>query len=120
MATFSSYNTDDASAPVGAYPALAANAAATIGPIYTGVASKIAGSCYSDTDGTLVVYQSFDGGTNWDIVQYPVTSGAVTGGTAVTIDLDVLAPVAKVVFTNGDSTQSHLRLFVRTFGVNRG
>jgi hypothetical protein len=120
MSSFSAYNSDDTNVPAGTYPPLAANGSVTIGPIYPGIATKLAGSCYSDTSGTLIVYQSFDGGNNWDIVQYPTTAGAIVGGTPVTIDLDVLAPVVKVVFTNGTNAQAHLRLFVRAFGMNRG
>lgn len=117
MGTFASYNTDDPTS--GATP-LGAGGVATIGPIQTGVAHRIAGSCFSDTAGSLSIQQSFDsgdhGGVHWDIVD----TIAVVGGTGVKLDLDVIAPNLQVVFTNGGAVQAHLRVFVRVFGVSRG
>lgn len=131
MSTFAVYNTDDPNAPAGTYPALGANGTVTIGPVLTGVSSKVAGSFFSDTTGTLLIQQSFDYFSqdnqvnptpHFDIVQFALgsTAGATTGGTSYTIDLDVLAPVLQVTFTNGATPQVHMRLFVRVFGLNRG
>lgn len=119
---FFSYNTDDST--TGQAP-LAGNGTTTIGPLLTGVASKVAGSCFSDQAGTLKVQQSFDyltsGGTvnpspSWDVTQ----SYTITANTPQTIDIDVVAPFLQVVYTNGATPQGHLRIFIRVFGVNRG
>jgi hypothetical protein len=113
MSSFMSYNTSD-----GSQSPLLANAPTTVGPFFTGIASKIAGSVISDQSGTLLVQQSMNWNpnpaitTNWDISQ----SFTVTGGTPVTIDIDVVGPVARAVFTNGATNQTYMRLFLRAFG----
>lgn len=122
MSTFLSFNTDDATS--GNAP-LAANASVTIGPVEAGTASKIAGSCFSDSAGTLWVYQSFDywssGGQpnatpHWDVVQ-PAGGQAITANIPYTVDFDVIAPVIQVVFTNGAAANNHLRIFLRAYGT---
>ena len=125
MSTFLTYNTDDPNAPAGAYATLGSNGNLTLGPALTGVASKIAGSVYSDVAGTCYVQQSFDyllsgGGVNpnahWDVSDM-IT---ITANQGSKIDLDVIAPVVQVYYVNGPSAQAHLRIFLRAFGVNRG
>lgn len=125
MGTFASYNTDDPKAPAGSYPALGGGGIATIGPVQTGVASKIAGSVFSDVAGSCSVQQCFDfwlpGGDLNPTPHFDIADViAVSAGVGAKIDLDVIAPVLQVVYTNGGTPQVHFRLFVRVFGVNRG
>lgn len=125
MSTFLSFNTDD---PGAGNAPLAANASVTLGPVEAGTANKIAGSCFSDSAGTLWVYGSFDywasGGQpnatpHWDVVQ-PAGGQAIAAGTPYTIDFDVIAPVIQVVFTNGVTANNHLRIFLRAYGNRYG
>jgi hypothetical protein len=111
MGRFASYDTTD-----GTSQPLEANQSITIGPIQTGVASKVAGSVYSDQGGVLIVQQSFDGGNNWDIANtIDVEAATVNSG----IDVDVIAPTLQFTYTNGGTNQETLRIFVRVFGSDR-
>lgn len=123
MAGFLAYNSDDPNTP-GAL--LGANGVATIGPIQTGIATRIAGSVFADVAGSCAVQQCFDywlpgnqvnPTPHWDCVDTIV----VALNTPTKIDVDVIAPVCQVVYTNGAGAQtSHFRLFIRVFSVNRG
>lgn len=124
MAQFAGYNTDRAK---GGDPNVAGLAVVTIGPVETGVDTRVAGSVFCDVAGTVQVQQTFEdpsvnsGLGHWDIVQFPGgTPGTVTAGAGLLIDQDVIAPFLRVVFTVGAAPTGHLRLFVRTFGMNRG
>jgi hypothetical protein len=107
------YNTDSPTAQASNYVPLAANASITIGPMQAGIALRIAGSVYSDQNGTLYVQQSFDM-QNWDIS----TQYNVTGGNSTLVDEDVIAPWVQLVYTNGPTAQNTMRLFCRAFSVN--
>jgi hypothetical protein len=113
MSSFMSYNTSD-----GSQSPLLANVPTTVGPFMTGIASKIAGSVISDQSGVMLVQQSMNWSpnpaitTNWDITQ----SFTITGGTPTTVDIDVVGPVARVLYTNGGTNQTYMRLFLRAFG----
>ena len=125
MSSFLSYNTDD---PTAGQAPLGSGASVTLGPVQAGVASKIAGSCFSDTAGTLWVYQSFDYSrtidltgapvitAHWDVVMPSTTGATIAAASPYTIDFDVLAPTIQVVFTNSASANNHLRIFLRVFG----
>lgn len=104
-----SYNTSDNQ--TGNTP-LTANQTITIGPFQTGVANKVAGSVFADQTGTLYIEQSFDGGSNYDIGQ----SFSVVANVAQTLDLDVIAPIARARYVNGGTGQGTLRIFLRAFG----
>lgn len=104
-----SYNSSDST--TGNAP-LTANQAITIGPFQTGTSSKVGGSVFADQPGTLWVEQSFDGGQNYDISQ----AFTVVASTAQTIDIDVIAPIARIRYTNGATNQGALRVFLRAFG----
>jgi hypothetical protein len=82
----------------------------------TGIASRIAGSCFSQLGGTLVVEQSFDG-VHWDDqTSYTIAANTVNAG----IDQDVLAPFLRISYTNtAGSTDSTIRIFFRIFGGGR-
>ncbi len=112
MPHFGSYNTDDAT--TGNTP-LIANASLIVGPIQSGIASKIVGSVWADQPGTLFVEQSFDG-TNFDAA----ITVAVTASTGASIDQDVIAPVFRLRYVNGATNQGRFRLFARTLTAGRG
>lgn len=129
MSSFLSYNTDDPNAAAMGQTPLGSGATITIGPVQSGVANKVAGSIFSDTAGTLWVYQSFDYNrsidpttgqpvvsAHWDVVQPAVAGQAIVASTPFTIDFDVLAPTLQLVFTNSASVNTHLRIFLRVFG----
>jgi hypothetical protein len=125
LGQFLAYNTDDPNATAMDYTPLGSDGSVTVGPIETGVATKIAGSVYSDQNGTFEVQQCFDywlpgNATNSSPHFDVVASYTVDGGTPVTIDEDVIAPVLQIVYTNGGTAQDHLRIFCRVFGTNRG
>lgn len=119
MSRFLSYNTDDAG--TGNLP-LGANGVATLGPIEVGGSSRLAGSVYADQAGTMLVQQTFDywstGGIpnptpHWDVTQ----SFTIVATTPQTIDVDVIAPVVQIVYTNGATPiTSDLRIFLRAYG----
>lgn len=121
MSRFLSYNTDDTTT---GNQLLGANGTVTIGPIEAGGSSKLAGSIFADQTGTCLVQQSFDyfapgGGPqatpHWDVSQ----SFPITANTPTTVDVDVVAPIVQVVYTNGTTIQGHLRIFLRVFGPGR-
>lgn len=108
------------------YGPLTANAPGVVGPIETGIANRLVGSCFSDQNGTLTIYQSFEdpSANHWDVVS-GLTDGsagnvAITGGTPVYFDLTSVAPFAKAVFTNGATPQTVFRMYMRAFHVDRG
>jgi hypothetical protein len=122
MSSFLVYNTSDPN--TGNQP-LNNGASYTSPAFQTGTSAKIVGSCMTDKAGTLQVMQSMNyqavAATSgltpptvyWDVVQ----SFALDGTTPVTIDVDIIGPVARVVFTNtSGSTQGVLRIFLRAVG----
>ena len=71
---------------------------------------SIVGSAYSDQSGVLLVEQSQDDGTNWD-VQSTVT---VTGGSpSAGFDVDVVGTYGRLNYTNGATAQTAFRLYAR-------
>lgn len=118
MSRFLSYNTSD---PGTGNAQLGNGGVATLGPIEAGGSSRLAGSVSSDQTGTMVVQQSFDywstGGIpnptpHWDVS----ASYSIVGGTPQTIDIDVVAPVVQIVYTNGTTPTGNLRIFLRAYG----
>ncbi len=75
-------------------------------------AKFIVGSVYADVDGTLYIEQSPDG-TNWDVS----SAFSVTGGTGIGFSVEVVAPYARVRYTNGATAQSSFRLYAYTRGL---
>lgn len=70
---------------------------------------SIVGSAYSDQSGTLLVEQSQDG-TNFDVQSsIAITGGATNGG----FDVGVVAPFARLYYTNGATSQTVFRLYAR-------
>jgi hypothetical protein len=123
MGTFLSYSTSD---PTTGQTPLPVNGVTTIGPFQTDNYAKIVGSVFADQVGSVSIQQSMDlsyqigvdsgvgeyGNVFWDIVD----TIAITGGTPVTIDIDVIGPVCQVVYTNGGTAQGALRIFLRAMG----
>lgn len=121
MSSFFVYNTSEQA--TGNTP-LNANQVYTSLPFQTGTSAKIVGSVFADKPGTLLVQQSMDytavAATSglptptvyWDIVQ----SFALDGTNPTTIDVDVIGPVARIVYTNGATQQGALRIFLRAIG----
>jgi hypothetical protein len=123
MSSFLSYSTSD---PTTGQTPLQANAVTTIGPFQTGTSAKIVGSCFVDQAGTLSVQQTMDGSYQlnaengspeygnvfWDVVQ----NFTMVANTPQTIDIDIIGPIAQVVFTNGGSAQGTMRIFLRAMG----
>ncbi len=83
--------------------------------IETGVASRIAGSIFSDQAGSLAILQSFDG-VNWDIGNViEVTANTVNAG----INQETIAPFLTFLYSNGATAQDVFRFHVRVFGNGR-
>lgn len=92
--------------------------------ITTDVAQNLTGSIYSDQNGTLVVYQSFNyspqmgdiaATVDWDISQ----SITYTGGTTPGFSIEILAPTFQLVYTNGGTPQTKFRLYARALFEGR-
>lgn len=119
MAQFAAYNTDRTTGTPDTAPG--AGATVTIGPIEPGVDTKVAGSVFCDVVGTVYVEQTFEDPSlnHWDVVQMGANNN-VSANTPVTINQDVIATFLRVRFVVGASPTTHLRIFVRTYGMNRG
>jgi len=68
--------------------------------------SRLVGTVYADQDGTLYVEQSSDG-TNYDVT----SSFSVTGGTGLGFSVEIVAPFARIKYTNGANAQTTFRLY---------
>jgi len=75
--------------------------------------ARLTGTVFSDQGGTLVVQQSSDG-ANWDTDSQTVT---VTGGTGAEFSVEIVAPYAQLVYTNGATAQTEFRLYAFTRSV---
>jgi hypothetical protein len=109
MGHYASYNSANSA---GGMTPLTSGQSITPLTIDAGQESKIFGIVKSDQAGTVVIEQSFDG-TNWDYAN----TIAVTAGTGVKIEEDIIAPYARVRYTNGATNQGFLRIFLRAFGA---
>lgn len=87
---------------------LLANAPFTSSTIDASAYAKITGTIYASHPGTLLIQQSFDG-TNWD-AQFQLAYDPSTS--AGTIEVPVLAPNLRVVYTNGGVAQTAFRLYI--------
>lgn len=121
MSSFFSYNTSEqatGNTPLNANQVMAGNA------FQTGTAAKIVGSVFADQPGVLQIQQSMSyaavAATSglaaptvyWDIV----ATYQLDGVNPVTVDEDIIGPVARVVYTNGGTQQGALRIFLRAIG----
>src|SRR5664279_5157197 len=104
MSSFTSYNTSDTTS--GNVP-LTANQVVTIGPFQSGTSLRLAGSVFADQAGTVSIQQSMDGGLHFDIVD----TFTVVLGVPQKLEVDVIAPVTQIVYTNGGADQGALRIF---------
>lgn len=112
MGRFDAYNTSDSTT---GHTPLLANGTVTLGPFQADVAVQISGSVYADVGGTLYIEQSFDNGAHYDVsASYTVTGGAGEGFTEA-----IIAPILQVRYVNGNSPQTVMRLFSRTFFQGR-
>lgn len=121
MSSFFSYSTNDPN--TGNQP-LAANDTLDGDAFQTGTSAKVVGSVFSDQPGTLLIQQSMDYSAvaptsgqaeptvYWDIVD----SFTIAAGVPQKIDVDIIGPVARVVYENGANQQGALRIFLRAIG----
>lgn len=107
MAHFTSYNTSDPS--TGNIP-LQKEETKTFGPMQTDRAQNIGGSIFADQSGVLKVQQSFDN-AHWDISQ----SITVKPNEGQGFNIAIIAPNVQLVYENGTTNQTVMRLFARTF-----
>lgn len=107
MASFASFNTSDKS--TGDYP-LQGLEFRIFGPISAVYGGNVAGSVFADQPGVLKVQQSFDG-EHFDISQsIPVKANQGQG-----FDLSIIAPTIQIIYENGATNQTAMRLFAHTF-----
>lgn len=111
MASFGSYNTTDST--TGQVPLLANAAPVVLGPLQTTREQILTGAISTDQSGTLLIQQSFDAGIYW----FTTSTIAVVGGTDQTWKVDVLAPWLRLMYTNGSTNQTYMRLFSRLYAT---
>lgn len=85
---------------------LAASASFTSAVQFVQRATQITGTVYADQAGTLKIQQSGDQ-INWDAV----TSYAITGGTGLGFEVDIVSQWWRIVYTNGTTAQTIFRLY---------
>lgn len=86
------------------------NGSVTLGPISADRVDYLKGYIKTDQAATLLVEQSFDGGSNWDIQD----SNSVVAGTTKTFSSELIAPLARIRVTNASgSNQTYLRVYAK-------
>ena len=79
--------------------------------IKTNRSTSIRGIVYSDVSGSLSIEFSSNG-EDWDL---EVDTIAVTGETGESFNENVVAPFARLVYTNGSDAQEEFRLTANTY-----
>jgi hypothetical protein len=85
---------------------LAANGVFTSGIFLTQGFARIIGSVFANQAGTLKIEQSADG-ANFDAAN----TVAVTASTQTPFSIEIVAPFARITYTNGATLQTTFRLF---------